>query len=98
MYVEGSLRTRKWTDQASGQERYATEIRADSMQMLGSKPSGNDEGYGQQEQRPVQRQAPAPRQQQAAPAPRQGGGGFEDMDDSIPFRDPMSKRGFHLVV
>ena len=36
VYVEGSLRTRKWTDQ-SGQERYTTEIRADTMQMLGSR-------------------------------------------------------------
>ena len=55
VYVEGSLRTRKWTDQATGQERYATEIRADSMQMLGSRQgqgapggqgSGDDYGYG----------------------------------------------------
>ena len=86
VYVEGSLRTRKWTDQASGQERYATEIRADFMQMLGGKPSGNDEGYGQQEQRPAQRQAPAPapRQQQAAPDHR-AASGFDQMDDDIPF-------------
>lgn len=55
VYVEGSLRTRKWTDQATGQERYATEIRADSMQMLGSRQGqgggggqggGDDYGYG----------------------------------------------------
>ena len=55
VYVEGSLRTRKWTDQATGQERYATEIRADSMQMLGSRQGmgggqgqsfGDDAGYG----------------------------------------------------
>ena len=56
VYVEGSLRTRKWTDQASGQERYATEIRADTMQMLGSRQGmgggqqgggyGDDSGYG----------------------------------------------------
>ena len=86
VYVEGSLRTRKWTDQASWQERYATEIRADFMQMLGGKPSGNDEGYGQQEQRPAQRQAPAPapRQQQAAPDHR-AASGFDQMDDDIPF-------------
>lgn len=37
VYVEGSLRTRKWTDPQTGQERYATEIRADTMQMLGSR-------------------------------------------------------------
>ncbi|MBB6576147.1 single-strand DNA-binding protein [Comamonas odontotermitis] len=54
VYVEGSLRTRKWTDQATGQERYATEIRADTMQMLGSRQGqggqgqggGDDYGYG----------------------------------------------------
>jgi single-strand binding protein len=36
VYVEGSLRTRKWTDQA-GIEKYSTEIRADQMQMLGGR-------------------------------------------------------------
>lgn len=51
VYVEGSLRTRKWTDQA-GVEKYSTEIRADQMQMLGSRQGmgggGGDEGgsYG----------------------------------------------------
>jgi len=39
VYVEGSLRTRKWTDK-DGVEKYTTEIRADQMQMLGSKDSG----------------------------------------------------------
>ena len=36
VYVEGSLRTRKWTDK-DGQERYTTEIRCDDMKMLGSR-------------------------------------------------------------
>jgi single-strand DNA-binding protein len=36
VYVEGSLRTRKYTDKA-GVEKYATDIRADSMKMLGGK-------------------------------------------------------------
>lgn len=35
VYIEGSLRTRKYQDQ-NGQERYITEIRADNMQMLDS--------------------------------------------------------------
>lgn len=52
IYVEGSLRTRKWTDQQTGQERYSTEIRVDTMQMLG----------GQQQQAP-QAQQQAPQQQ-----------------------------------
>ena len=36
VYVEGSIRTRKWTDK-EGQERYTTEIRGDEMRMLGSR-------------------------------------------------------------
>lgn len=44
VYVEGSLRTRKWQDPQTGQDRYATEIRATSMQMLGSRQGGHD-GY-----------------------------------------------------
>ena len=56
VYVEGSLRTRKWTDK-DGIEKYSTEIRADQMQMLGSRQGmgapggggGDDDGsYGQQ--------------------------------------------------
>jgi len=35
VYIEGRLRTRKWTDK-SGVERYTTEIEADEMKMLGS--------------------------------------------------------------
>ena len=37
VYIEGSLRTRKWNDQ-NGQERYSTEIRAESLQLLDSAP------------------------------------------------------------
>ena len=85
VYVEGSLRTRKWTDQQSGQERYATEIRADTMQMLGSRQGGGSGGgYGAPEDgygdagggydAPPQQQrrapAPAPMARPAAPAPR----------------------------
>lgn len=45
VYIEGSLRTRKWQDQ-NGQDRYTTEIRADQMQMLGG-ASGGGMGGGQ---------------------------------------------------
>lgn len=47
VYVEGSLRTRKWTDQ-SGVEKYSTEIRADQMQMLGGRQGMGGQGGGQQ--------------------------------------------------
>ena len=83
VYVEGSLRTRKYTDK-DGVEKYATDIRADTMQMLGGRQgmgsASMDDGYS----------APAPRQQApaAAPAPRQAAKpapNFSDMDDDIPF-------------
>ncbi len=83
VYVEGSLRTRKWTDQA-GVEKYSTEIRADQMQMLGGRQGmggqggGHDDGgYGGQggggyDQSPAPRRARRPHAAAtpAAPAPR----------------------------
>ena len=45
VYIEGSLRTRKWQDQ-NGQERYTTEIRGDSMQMLDSARQNNEQSFG----------------------------------------------------
>ena len=87
IYVEGSLRTRKWTDK-DGVEKYTTEIRADQMQMLGGRqgmggPSGDDEGGGGSYSRP----APASRPQAQAPkaATAKASSGFDDMDDDIPF-------------
>ena len=45
VYIEGSLRTRQWTDQ-NGQERYSTEIRGDQMQMLDSRSDGGNSNQG----------------------------------------------------
>ena len=96
VYVEGSLRTRKWTDQ-TGQEKYSTEIRADQMQMLGSRQGmgqagsggdggGHDDGYGRAPA-PAATRAPAAAAPAGAtrPAPSKASSGFEDMDDDIPF-------------
>ena len=96
IYVEGSLRTRKWQDK-DGVERYTTEIRGDEMKMLGGKGDGQQEGQPRQ-QAPQQRQqegqprqqAPQQRQQPAQqPAPQQqgqpAGGAWSEMDDDIPF-------------
>jgi single-strand DNA-binding protein len=72
VYIEGSLRTRKYTDK-DGVEKYATDIKADKMQMLG--------GKGGESEAPRPSPAPAARQEPAArPAPN-----FSDMDDEIPF-------------
>ena len=88
VYVEGSLRTRKYTDK-DGVEKYATDIRADTMQMLGGKPGGSasmDDGYDQQQSSaPAQRpSAPAPSASRPAPQSRPAPN-FSDMDDDIPF-------------
>src|SRR5215510_9809375 len=45
VYIEGSLRTRKWQDQ-SGNDRYTTEIIANEMQMLDSRGGGMGGGGG----------------------------------------------------
>ncbi|MBB5212456.1 single-stranded DNA-binding protein [Microbulbifer hydrolyticus] len=50
VYLEGSLRTRKWQDKTSGQDRYTTEIVASEMQMLdgrGEQGGGYQQGGGQ---------------------------------------------------
>jgi single-strand DNA-binding protein len=75
VYVEGSLRTRKWQDQ-SGQDRYTTEIVAAEMQMIGSRPDNqgaSNQPPQQNNQQPAQNQPP----QQAFDT---------DFDDDIPFR------------
>jgi single-strand DNA-binding protein len=81
VYVEGSLRTRKWQDK-EGQDRYTTEIQADEMQMLDSRSTGQDdsrEGAADFKQPPpTAPSAPAP----VPPIPEGDSGNF---DDDIPF-------------
>jgi single-strand DNA-binding protein len=86
VYIEGKLRTRKWTDK-DGVEKYTTEIIAESMQMLGSRQGMggapmDEGGYGGGA--PVsQGRAPA-----AAPAraPAKQAPSMSNMeDDDIPF-------------
>ncbi|EMV1293434.1 single-stranded DNA-binding protein [Pseudomonas aeruginosa] len=73
LYVEGSLRTRKWQAQ-DGQDRYTTEIIVDmhgQMQMLGGKP-GNEQAA---QSRPSPQQQSAPQQRSAQ----------DEFEDDIPF-------------
>lgn len=94
LYIEGSISTRKYNDK-DGIERYATEIKGRELQMLGNKPQSDDQsrqGVDSQQQKQTQ---PAP---SAAPSRPVGGGGFEDMDDDIPFRDPLANKAFAMCV
>ena len=99
VYVEGRIKTRKYTDK-DGVEKYATDIIANEMQMLGSReglgePSGEHDGGDSGEGSGYSRPAPAarPAQRPAAPPPaaRQAppqsrpSSGFDDMADDIPF-------------
>lgn len=62
LYVEGRIRTRSWDDQ-NGQKRYATEIQADTIQLLGRRGdnAGSGQSYGQPQ--PSQHTQPQPVQQ-----------------------------------
>ena len=97
IYVEGRLKTRKWTDK-DGAEKYTTEVIAQEMSMLGSREGmgggaaggGDEEGGGggySERSAPQQRSAPAARPQASAPraAPKPASTGFDNMDDDIPF-------------
>lgn len=89
VYVEGSIRTRKWQDK-EGQDRYTTEIRGDRMQMLGGR-GGMSGGTADMDSAPRQDSGSAPRQSsrpaQSAPArsAAPAGGSFDDLEDDIPF-------------
>jgi single-strand DNA-binding protein len=75
VYIEGRLRTRKWTDK-EGNDRYTTEVTADAMQLLGSRGGAGE---------------PAMRDSGGESPPRRRGGGSkgsrgpEDLEDDIPF-------------
>lgn len=69
VYVSGKMKTDKYTDKA-GVDKYSTKIIADNIQMLGGKKENEQAGAPQ-----------VAKAEFKAPA----GGGFEDMDDNIPF-------------
>jgi len=87
VYVEGRLKTRKWQDKDSGQDRYATEIVADQMQMLGGRDGGDSSSaanYGGTEYGGA-RQQPARQPAAATPAAAPAAANLADMDDDVPF-------------
>jgi single-strand DNA-binding protein len=79
VYVEGRIRTRKWQEKESGQDRYSTEIVADRMQLLGAR------GAGASAEPMAREPAAAAAGGNAKPQPQKKGGAFDTMDDDIPF-------------
>lgn len=86
VYIEGSLRTRKWQDKNTGADRYTTEIVASEMQMLDSAGGGQSSG-GYQQGGYQQQSGGHPQPSPMAPQPQNPGpGGFDNsFDDDIPF-------------
>ncbi|MBA7796859.1 single-stranded DNA-binding protein [Citrobacter sp. RHBSTW-01065] len=91
VYIEGQLRTRKWTDQ-SGVEKYTTEVLVNvggTMQMLGGKQAeGKPTGSNQQQSRTQQQPA-----QQSNEPPM-------NFDDDIPFAPvtlPFPRHAIHAI-
>lgn len=110
VYIEGSLRTRKWQNQ-QGQDQYTTEIRANEMQMLDSRTGGgmgggqqagynqSNSGGGFQQQAPQQGAAQqGGYQQQSAPqqnAPQQGGGYQQSAPQQGGYQQPAQQGGYN---
>ena len=88
VYVEGRLKTRKWTDK-DGAEKYTTEIIAEEMKMLGGREGmggGADEGgAGGGYERPAPASRPSGGGAAATKPAAKSSTGFDNMDDDIPF-------------
>ena len=98
VYVEGKLKTRKWQDKTTGQDKYATDVIVSEAQLMDAKDANQG---GQQQQQPQQSWGNAPQQQspqqQAAPTPQPSRqpatqqapvyqqGNADSFNDNIPF-------------
>lgn len=83
VYIEGSLRTRKWQGQ-DGQDRYTTEIIASEMQML----DGRGSAGGYDDTPPMQQSSPSQGKPQGSASSSNNNmpdPGFDSFDDDIPF-------------
>jgi single-strand DNA-binding protein len=82
VYIEGSLRTRKWQDK-QGNERYSTEIVGNELQMLGGRGGGAAGGSAAG----ASGGTGGSRDPYPEPAASAGGGGerADEFDDDIPF-------------
>lgn len=85
--ISGTVTEKAYTDK-DGDEVVSFDIRVADVALQGGR---------RESAAPAPRPAPAPARAPAA-APARSSGGFDDMDDDIPFRDPLSYRGVHLAI
>ncbi len=83
VYIEGKLQTRKWQDQ-NGQDRYTTEVVADSLEMLSPRGSGGEADFGAPVSSGGATSGGAAGGGGMAPSESMPSGG-NDFDDDIPF-------------
>ena len=83
VYIEGRLQTRKWQTK-EGQDRYSTEIIADSMQMLGGRDSSSPQENSNAEEKPKDDFDQSPNRDNE-PNPSNTGSAFDEFEDDIPF-------------
>ena len=91
LYIEGRLRTRSWEDQ-TGSKRYTTEVLADTIQLLGRKPEGQQGGYqtpGQPAGYQTPGQQPAYQQRPAQPTYQQQSAYQQPGYPQQPVQQPM---------
>ncbi len=84
VYIEGSLRTRKWQDK-SGNERYSTEIIGNELQMLGGRGGGSGGGGGGGGGAERGGSAPSYAEESGGGSSSSSGSRSEEFDDDIPF-------------
>ena len=86
VYIEGSIRTDKYQDKTTGEDRYSTQIIARDMQLLGGRGEGGGDNYNQaprsQSSQPSQS---SPSSNQPAATPPMAPAGGAEFDDDIPF-------------
>lgn len=84
IYVEGRLKYGTYTDKTTGVEKATCDIIATELQLLG----GREQGEGGQTRQPAAQGNPdtyRAAREGRTPAPAPAKGGFDDMDDDIPF-------------
>lgn len=84
VYVEGSLRTNKYTDK-NGIERYSTDINARELQMLGSGGSGSNPAGQHVDDQSMAGDYPRQTTNHAMPPNHDNSDDFDNFDDDIPF-------------
>lgn len=85
LYIEGSIRTRKWQDQ-QGQEKYTTEIVANEMQLLDNKGGSSNNNASGYDDMPEAQAAPSYQHQTSAKQPAHAAqDAFDQLDDDVPF-------------